>query len=124
MAAGVEPQSSCSLSPTTPALICSRIGSGKLKLPLPNNPMFIGKSSMACNMVAICHGPGVTVVADVPAAGPVPPPTIVVTPDINAVSTCCGQIQWMWVSIPPAVRICPSPAITSVAAPSGMVISG
>jgi hypothetical protein len=34
------------------------------------------------------QGPGVHVVALVPAAGPVPPPIIVVTPDIIASSTC------------------------------------
>ena len=48
-------------------------------------------------------GPGVQVVALVPAAGPVPPPIIVVTPDISASSICCGQMKWMWVSMPPAV---------------------
>ncbi len=31
-------------------------------------------------MRPMCHGPGVTVVASVPCAGPVPPPIIVVTP--------------------------------------------
>ena len=31
----------------------------------------------------MCHGPGVHVVANVPVAGPVPPPIIVVTPDIE-----------------------------------------
>ena len=65
--------------------------------------------------------PGVQVVALVPAAGPVPPPSIVVTPDISASSTCCGQMKWMWVSKPPAVRILPSPAITSVPGPMTMV---
>ena len=35
-----------------------------------------------------------------------------------------GQIQWMWVSIPPAVTIFPSAAITSVAAPIGIVTPG
>jgi hypothetical protein len=34
--------------------------------------------------------------------------------DISASSICCGQMKWMWVSKPPAVRILPSPAITSV----------
>jgi hypothetical protein len=57
------------------------------------------------------HGPGVQVVALVPAAGPVPPPIIVVMPDISASSTCCGQMKWMWLSIPPAVRMWPSPAM-------------
>ena len=75
-------------------------------------------------MRAIYHGPGVQVVAFVPAAGPVPPPIMVVTPDTSASSACCGQIQWMWVSIPPAVTILPSAAITSVAAPIGIVTPG
>jgi len=39
---------------------------------------------------------------------------MVVTPETSASSACCGQIQWMWVSIPPAVTIFPSAAITSV----------
>ncbi len=59
----------------------------------------------------MCQGPGVQVVAKVPVAGPVPPPSIVVTPDISASSICCGQMKWMWLSIPPAVTIMPSPAI-------------
>jgi hypothetical protein len=69
----------------------------------------------------MCQGPGVQVVALVPAAGPVPPPIIVVTPEVNASSICCGHMKWMCVSIPPAVRIIPSPAMISVAAPMGMV---
>ena len=39
------------------------------------------------------HGPGVHVVAFVPVAGPVPPPIIVVMPDISASSICCGQMK-------------------------------
>jgi hypothetical protein len=35
----------------------------------------------------------VQVVALVPAAGPVPPPIIVVTPDVNASSICCGHMK-------------------------------
>ena len=62
----------------------------------------------------MCHGPGVQVVAFVPVAGPVPPPIIVVTPDISASSICCGQMKWMCESMPPAVTIMPSPAMTSV----------
>ncbi len=72
----------------------------------------------------MCHGPGVQVVAKVPCAGPVPPPSMEVTPDISASSTCCGQMKWMWVSKPPAVRIFPSPAITSVPGPMMMVTPG
>ena len=55
--------------------------------------------------------------AFVPVAGPVPPPIIVVIPDAIATSICWGQIKWIWVSIPPAVRIIPSPAKASVPGP-------
>ena len=55
--------------------------------------------------------------AFVPVAGPVPPPIIVVIPEASAVSICWGHIKCIWVSIEPAVRIWPSPAITSVDAP-------
>ena len=37
--------------------------------------------------------------------------SMVVTPECKASSICCGQIKWMWLSIPPAVRIRPSPAM-------------
>ena len=53
---------------------------GRLALPLPRRPMFIGSASAACSMRAMFQGPGVQVVALVPVAGPVPPPIIVVTP--------------------------------------------
>ena len=75
-------------------------------------------------MRSMCHGPGVQVVAKVPVAGPVPPPSIEVTPDINASSICSGQMKWMWVSKPPAVRILPSPAMTSVPGPTIIVTPG
>ena len=114
IAAGVVPQSSCSFRPTQPATTCSTSDSGRLALPLPRRPMFIGSASAACNMRAMFHGPGVQVVAAVPAAGPVPPPIIVVTPDISACSTCCGEMKWMCVSMPPGVTMQPSPATISV----------
>ena len=86
--------------------------------------MFIGTASTACSIRPMCHGPGVQVVASVPCAGPVPPPSIVVTPECSASSICCGQMKWMWLSNPPAVRIRPSPAITSVPGPMTMVTPG
>jgi len=49
-------------------------------LPLPRKPRFIGKASAACSMRSMFQGPGVQVVAKVPVAGPVPPPSMVVTP--------------------------------------------
>ena len=64
------------------------------------------------------------VVALVPVAGPVPPPIMVVTPDISASSICCGQMKWMWVSMPPAVTIMPSPAMISVPGPMTMSTPG
>ncbi len=75
-------------------------------------------------MRARWNGPGVQVVAAVPVAGPVPPPTIVVTPEASASSICCGQMKWMWLSMPPAVRILPSPAMISVPGPMTMVTPG
>ena len=75
-------------------------------------------------MRARCQGPGVQVVAAVPLAGPVPPPTMVVMPAASASSTCCGQMKWMCESTPPAVRILPSPAMISVPGPMMMVTPG
>ena len=49
-------------------------------LPLPAKPRFIGKASAASIIRAMCQGPGVQVVAKVPVAGPVPPPSMEVTP--------------------------------------------
>ena len=43
MAAGVEPQSSCSLNPETPPRNCSHIDSELTVLPLPSSAMFIGQ---------------------------------------------------------------------------------
>ena len=63
------------------------------------------------------QGPGVQVVAQVPVAEPVPPPISVVMPEAMATSICCGQMKWMWVSMPPAVQILPSPAMISVPGP-------
>ena len=80
MAAGVEPQSSCSFSPSAPLRICSSMPSGSEVLPLPRKPKFIGSGSLACSISSMCRLPGVQVVALVPVAGPVPPPMNVVTP--------------------------------------------
>ena len=124
IAAGVVPQSSCSLSPIAPASTCSTSGGARLALPLPRKPRFIGNASAASSIRWMCHGPGVQVVANVPVAGPVPPPIIVVTPDISASSICCGQMKWMCESMPPAVTIIPSPAMISVAAPITMSTPG
>ncbi len=62
--------------------------------------------------------PGVQVVALVPVAGPVPPPTQEVMPLAIASGACWGLMKWMCVSTPPAVRIRPSPAIASVVTPT------
>jgi hypothetical protein len=44
-------------------------------------------------MRAMFHTPGVQVVALVPVAGPVPPPSMVVIPDEMASPICCGAIR-------------------------------
>lgn len=66
----------------------------------------------------MCHAPGVTVVAVLPSAGPVPPPMRVVTPEARASWISSGQMKWTWVSTPPAVRIRPLPEMTSVLGPT------
>ena len=99
IAAGVVPQSSCSFRPTAPARICSTSPSGSDVLPLPVKPKLIGSASVACSISSMCRAPGVQVVALVPVAGPVPPPTNVVTPLASASSACCGQMKWMCESI-------------------------
>ena len=75
-------------------------------------------------MRAMFSGPGVQVVAKVPVAGPVPPPSMVVTPLASASSICCGQMKWMWLSMPPAVTIMPSAAMISVPGPMTMSTPG
>ena len=75
-------------------------------------------------MRPMCQAPGVQVVALVPVAGPVPPPSIVVTPDMSASSICCGQMKWIWASKAPAVNILPSPAMASVVGPTTMSTPG
>ena len=84
----------------------------------------MGKASAASIIRAMCQGPGVQVVAKVPCAGPVPPPSMVVTPEHSASSICCGQMKWMWLSMPPAVTIIPSPAMISVPGPMTMSTPG
>ena len=74
-----------------PALICSCRPAGKAALPLPKKPRFIGKASAACIMRSMFQGPGVQVVAKVPVAGPVPPPSMVVTPLANGICIHVGQ---------------------------------
>ncbi len=117
IAAGVAPQSSWTLKPEAPARTCSRSASSPTVLPLPSSEKFSGLVSSASNMRASHHEPGVTVVALVPSAGPVPPAIIVVTPEPIASGSCCGLMRWTWQSTPPAVRIRPLPARISVEGP-------
>ena len=81
IAAGVVPQSSCSFSAQAPASIISTSAPGREALPLPEMPRLTGKASKARSIISTCQGPGVQVVALVPSAGPVPPPSSVVTPE-------------------------------------------
>ena len=117
---GVAPQSSWIFSPIAPARICSAMGEMDEPWPLPSSPKFMGNSSKERSMLWMFHSPGVMVVALEDSLGPVPPPIMVVIPETSAVSIWSGLMKWMWESIPPAVRILPSPAITSVATPITM----
>jgi len=117
MAAGVEPQSSCSLKPDAPARSCSHRASALTVLPLPSSTILTGQPVVALNIMSSQKAPGVTVVALVPSAGPVPPPISVVIPAASATGICCGAIRCTWLSMPPAVRISPLPARISVDGP-------
>ena len=48
---------------------------------------------MLRNIISIFQAPGVQVVALVPVAGPVPPPSRVVRPEAMASSICWGQMK-------------------------------
>src|SRR3984893_12567386 len=61
MAAGVVPQSSCSLSEQAPPLIISSRAAGRDALPLPAKPRLTGNPSAAWIMRPMCQGPGVQV---------------------------------------------------------------
>lgn len=63
------------------------------------------------------QAPGVTVVALEPSVAPVPPPMTVVMPVASASCRVSGIRKWTWVSTAPAVRMRPSPEITSVPGP-------
>ena len=91
--------------------------SAETVLPLPSRTTLTGQPSRASSMRASYHAPGVTVVARVPSAGPVPPPMIVVMPAARPSSMICGQIRCTWQSMAPAVRILPLPAMISVDGP-------
>ncbi len=117
MAAGVDPQSSWSLKPAAPARSCSRRASSETVFPFPRRATLTGIGSRARSIVSRFQAPGVTVVARVPSAGPVPPPMRVVIPLPTDSSMIWGQIRWTWQSIPPAVRISPFPARISVEGP-------
>ena len=117
MAAGVEPQSSCSLKPEAPPRNCSHMPSALTVFPLPSSAMLTGHVSRDSSIRARCQAPGVTVVALLPSAGPVPPPIIVVMPPDSASAMICGQIRCTWQSIAPAVTMRPLPAMISVDGP-------
>ena len=86
-------------------------------LPLPMRNTLTGKASRPRWTAARCQAPGVTVVALLPSDGPVPPPPMVVIPVETASTIWDAERMCTWLSMPPAVRIRPSPAMTSVEAP-------
>jgi hypothetical protein len=105
------------LEAAAPARSCSHSASVETVLPLPSSATLTGQWSSASSIRPGTTAPGVTVVALVPSAGPVPPPTMVVMPDASASSSSCGQMRCTWQSIAPAVRILPLPAMISVPGP-------
>lgn len=117
MAAGVDPQSSCTFRPAAPASICSISERSPDELPLPSMPMFTGTPSLARSIISMFQVPEVMVVPLVPSVGPNPPPNRVVTPLLNAAYACCGATRCTCESMPAAVRINCSPEIASVAGP-------
>ena len=58
IAAGVVPQSSCSLNPAAPARSCSHSASSETVLPLPSSTMLTGQASVASSIRARFHAPG------------------------------------------------------------------
>ena len=81
----VVPKSSVEAGPTAPARTWSNKGPlDRDEFPLPVRPMLMGSASVAWSISPMCRAPGVQVVAQVPVAGPVPPPTKVVTPEASA----------------------------------------
>ena len=73
--------------------------SAETVLPLPSSSTLTGQLvDRARASAASASAPGVTVVAFVPSAGPVPPPMSVVIPEASASSTICGQMKWTWQS--------------------------
>jgi len=102
IAKGVVPKSSCNFNPLAPLFnTLTREAFRSLVLPFPLHPKLRGRSSVARSIISTWEGPGVQVVADVPALGPVPPPYSVVMPLAMASSHCWGQMNWVWVSTPP-----------------------
>jgi len=92
---GVVPQSSCSFHRAGAGLQHSSSAAGRDALPLQAMPRLIGKASNDWIMRAICHGPGVQVVANVPCEGPVPPrrSSVVTAGHQRNRSICCGQMK-------------------------------
>ena len=77
-----SPQSSCSFNAQAPAAICSRKASGLVALPLPKKPRVHGKSPRQPGACARCARARASPWWRwCPSAGPVPPPSMVVTPE-------------------------------------------
>jgi hypothetical protein len=92
--AGVVPRSAWSFKPPAPPRSCSHIDSSLTVLPLPSSSTLTGHGSSASSIRARCQALGVTAVALVPSAGPVPPPMMVVMPLASAVDNSVGEIRW------------------------------
>ena len=116
MAAGVVPQSSCSFRPMAPASTCSSSAAGQAGVALAEEAE-VHREARRPPAACECDVPrprraggGVGAGGRAGAAAEHGGDAA----DISASSICCGQMKWMWVSMPPAVTIMPSPAMTSV----------
>ena len=88
IAAGVEPQSSCSFRPDAPASHDLAQSNGSAVVAFSCNAMLIGRLSHACSICLMYHFPGVQVVAFVPVVGTSTTTQMVVIPASSASSAC------------------------------------
>ena len=116
IAAGVVPQSSCSLSAAGAGLdLLDQRRPAAEALPLPRKPKFIGRPRPPAASGAMFQAPGVQVVALVPVAGPGAAADQRGDAAGERLVDLLRADEVDVASMPPAVTIMPSPAITSVA---------
>ncbi len=115
MAAGVVPQSSCSLRPITPASICSSQRRRQAGVALAEEAQVHREGIGAPAACARCsRGPACRWWRRCRWPGRCRRRAWWSRRGVSASSICCGQMKWMWLSMPPAVTMLPSPPMISV----------